>query len=879
MGEFRYHNQEIADANSSDGAMNGDEEESSLLSEEEPDEHGDDRAHLPGVTGDQGLESYYSMNATKQLRAQRPNSSAELQRYISQKRYEEYDSGLDVTRRSDSNLTNSEHYRRKREAALLTKSLSKNDPVTLQSERNIQPRAEENLARSETYRGQQTDVLLTNTSSGINPMIAQSGRNDNENQLKSSDDVSDISSSSVEEEQEDDHNDEKAGSPVGRVINLSGPNLSGADVICNRSGMNRQVTRSDVANRLAMSSRFSKSGSVHSAFQRQPLTSSYGFSAMYEDAASRRSGSSAGASGPWSSRGISVPPNSGGQLHSRPSSDGGNNSNTSPYYDYAGGWLRLRPQNHAQYDQTRRDSLPSNSTSTPKLRSMNMMKRSSSSSQHSPVRHDYNEQYVAVLGTTDEEDNKIETTEDPQEETDSIHDFEGTQNSNLKNDDNSMGEIQDGVANENDDNPGNGPHPFSNGNDPTPPLRPTGVPRSTSNSIDTATQWASPDSKFERYACRVDHSQGDKAIEIPLFLFERPHMRAFHFAWMSFFVAFFTWFAISPLLKEIKKSLGLTHREVFISNVFSSAGTVVCRIVIGPLCDRFGARWVMATTLIIAAIPVMATGLVNNAVELSILRLITGVAGASFVTCQYWTSSMFSREIAGTANSLAAGWGNLGGGVTNIVMGSALFPLFKVIYGENSDGGEKEDAADRAWRIVCIVPAVLSFVMAYIILKYSDDSPKGNYMKMKRLGLIRDVQAMKALREAARDYNTWLLFIHYGCCFGVEVTMTAAAALYFSEEFLLSTESAAAIASIFGWLNLFARGLGGFTSDILNVIGGMRGRFIWHALTLILEGIFLLAFGRVNTLGGAIATMVILSLFVQCAEVSFVWNHIFKAIV
>ena len=303
------------------------------------------------------------------------------------------------------------------------------------------------------------------------------------------------------------------------------------------------------------------------------------------------------------------------------------------------------------------------------------------------------------------------------------------------------------------------------------------------------------------------------------------------------------------------------------SNVFSSAGTVICRVIVGPLCDRFGARWVMALTLVISSIPVMATGLVNNAVELCILRLITGIAGSSFVTCQYWTSSMFSREIAGTANSLAAGWGNLGGGVTNIVMGSALFPLFKLIYGE-SGLQDDEDVSSRAWRTVCIAPAILSFSMAFFIIKYSDDSPKGNYMKLKRLGLMPKVEAVKALKEASRNYNTWILFIQYGMCFGIEVTMTAGAALYFSEEFKQSTESAAALASIFGWLNLFARGLGGFISDIMNVKLGMRGRLMWHIFLLILEGIFVLAFGYVRTMGGAICIMVCFSLFVQCAEVS-----------
>lgn len=382
------------------------------------------------------------------------------------------------------------------------------------------------------------------------------------------------------------------------------------------------------------------------------------------------------------------------------------------------------------------------------------------------------------------------------------------------------------------------------------------------------TQWASPDSKYERYACRVDQNQGDKSVEIPLFVFQRPHMRAFHFAWISFFVAFFTWFAISPLLPEIKASLNLSHREIWMSNIFSSAGTVICRVIVGPLNDRFGARWVMATTLVVSSIPVMATGLVNSSAELSILRLITGIAGSSFVTCQYWTSCMFTREVAGTANSLVAGWGNLGGGVTQIVMGSVLFPLFKLIYKES--GKDESDAATRAWRVVCVIPAILSFITAILIIRYSDDSPKGNYKKLRRQGQMYDIEAKNALKAAASNINTWLLAFHYGCCFGAEVTMTAGATLYFSDEFQQKTESAAALASIFGWMNLFARGMGGFVSDIMNAKYGMKGRLYWQFATVIFEGFFLLAFAYANTLGTALCTMIFFSLFVQSSEVSVV---------
>jgi NNP family nitrate/nitrite transporter-like MFS transporter len=388
------------------------------------------------------------------------------------------------------------------------------------------------------------------------------------------------------------------------------------------------------------------------------------------------------------------------------------------------------------------------------------------------------------------------------------------------------------------------------------------------------------DSKYETYAILVDPEQDDRAVEIALYTATRPHMRGFHVAWMAFFVAFFTWFAITPLLSEVAISLDLTREEIWTSSVLAVAGSTMTRIMIGPMNDIYGARWTMSATLLFIAIPTMIAGaVIHNATGLYVIRLLIGVAGSTFVTCQFWTSSMFTAEVAGTANSLAAGWGNLGGGVAQIVMGTLLFPLFKVIYGgegssssrrgafaDDDEPAEYDRAADLAWRTVMAFPGFFCIIMAYVCIRYADDCPKGNFRKRKHRGLMATESALDALQRGASHWNTWLLFVQYGCCFGVEITMTNAAALYFKDEFGLSTESAAAIASIFGWMNLFARGIGGFLSDMTSATYGMRGRLWIQTATLIAEGTLVCIFSTTHTLGMAIFVMVIFSIFVQAAE-------------
>lgn len=169
---------------------------------------------------------------------------------------------------------------------------------------------------------------------------------------------------------------------------------------------------------------------------------------------------------------------------------------------------------------------------------------------------------------------------------------------------------------------------------------------------------------------------------------------------------------------------------------------------------------------------------------------------------------MFTKKWVGTANATVGGWGNLGGGVTQILVGSILFPLFRSIYDGDSE---------KAWRTVCAFPAAIGVITAFCVMKLSDDSPRGNYSKLKKTDQMGHVNVAEAYRKGIMNFNTWLLFVQYACCFGVEITMNNGAALYFKEQFGLSTESAAAIASIFGWMNLFARALGGYFSDKVNV--------------------------------------------------------------
>ena len=176
-------------------------------------------------------------------------------------------------------------------------------------------------------------------------------------------------------------------------------------------------------------------------------------------------------------------------------------------------------------------------------------------------------------------------------------------------------------------------------------------------------------------AIEVDHL--NRATEIKLCSFKRPHMRGFWCATMGFFTAFVGWFAFAPLMPTIKDVLGIEKSEIYTANICAVSATIAARVVIGPMCDMLGPRRLMAGLLLIAAAPVACGAFVNNATGLILDRFFISFAGATFVPCQFWTMQMFAPQISGTANAMAGGWGNLGGGFVQAFI-PGVFELFKV---------------------------------------------------------------------------------------------------------------------------------------------------------------------------------------------------------
>jgi len=181
----------------------------------------------------------------------------------------------------------------------------------------------------------------------------------------------------------------------------------------------------------------------------------------------------------------------------------------------------------------------------------------------------------------------------------------------------------------------------------------------------------------------------------------------------------------SPVLSEREKyrpevlpkcvCTGGTHCKSTLANagVASVGSTIFVRVALGTLLERFGPVNVQSSLLCFGAFWVALAATISAEWNYILIRFFIGCAGATFVTNQFWCSLMFAPNVVGTANATAAGWGNLGGGVTQIFMIAVLFNPFV-------DAGMSENTA---WRVAMQIPACAFLLCALGLKVFCQDTP------------------------------------------------------------------------------------------------------------------------------------------------------------
>jgi NNP family nitrate/nitrite transporter-like MFS transporter len=387
-------------------------------------------------------------------------------------------------------------------------------------------------------------------------------------------------------------------------------------------------------------------------------------------------------------------------------------------------------------------------------------------------------------------------------------------------------------------------------------------------------------------------------------------------------------YAFPPLLTvTIKADLNMSQTDIANSNIISLVATygfidaqsyqqtfltfysLIVRVVAGPMCDAIGPRYTFAACLLAGSIPTALAGAVYNVNGLLALRFFIGILGGSFVPCQVWSTGFFDKNVVGTANALAGGWGNSGGGITYFVM-PAIF---------DSLVARQHLTPHVAWRVAFVVPFILIVSTACLMLLLCPDTPTGKWSE-RHLHVQQNLQAHgvtakfvdvpggitdkntssdgvatptdddRKIRQeneiatAKHNYDheaqmpeqdmldeargevivkptlkeainviftpqTLVVASCYFCSFGAELAINSVLGSYYLKNFPpLGQTGTGNWAAMFGLLNIVFRPLGGLISDLIyRRTHSVWAKKIWlHSLALV-TGAFLIAIGVSNS--------------------------------
>jgi NNP family nitrate/nitrite transporter-like MFS transporter len=321
----------------------------------------------------------------------------------------------------------------------------------------------------------------------------------------------------------------------------------------------------------------------------------------------------------------------------------------------------------------------------------------------------------------------------------------------------------------------------------------------------------------------------------------QPHMRTFWAATIGFFCTFFSCFAPGALGVYYKRSradggLELDGQTLSDAGAFAVTGTILMRVLAGPMCDTFGARWTFIILLLIGIPGMIIFATAQGGATFMLGRIIIGLSLATFVTCQVWCSQFFDRSIVGKVNATAGGWGNLGGGITLLTM-PYIMEFFLSVTGSN---------IGASWRLCMLVPIFMHLGSAFFIWT-GRDLPDGSYKQLENAGVKQKSKgAGNVAKLGFSNTNALIMLVTYGLCFGVELCMNNKLVPYFTRYYGMRPTTAGPLGACFSLMNLAARSWGGMLSDILAKKYGIRGRIwgMWVIQTI--EGFFCILMGLVT---------------------------------
>ncbi len=260
-------------------------------------------------------------------------------------------------------------------------------------------------------------------------------------------------------------------------------------------------------------------------------------------------------------------------------------------------------------------------------------------------------------------------------------------------------------------------------------------------------------------------------------------------AFLYFDISFMVWVVLGPLSLYLTKDLGLSIEEKFGVVAIPILAGALLRIPLGMAADHIGPKRTGQLGQLIVAAGLAYAWLfgLHSKLEVEILGMVLGVAGASFAVALPQASRWYPPRLQGVVMGIA-GAGNMG-----VVLDSLLVPWLAETFG---------------WQAVfgfLLIPVGIVFLLYSWLAKDAPD-PRASV-------------TLKHYFAVLSDADTWWFMFFYSVTFGGFVGLGNALPLYFTNWYHASGIAAGMMVALVVFAGSMFRPVGGWVADR---IGGIR---------------------------------------------------------
>lgn len=320
----------------------------------------------------------------------------------------------------------------------------------------------------------------------------------------------------------------------------------------------------------------------------------------------------------------------------------------------------------------------------------------------------------------------------------------------------------------------------------------------------------------------------------PILTIKRPHSRAFYLSLFGLILSFCGIFNFNSIYLL---HYNISNDDIRIDNIILFGSAMISRFLISLISDKYGIRITYSILLLVTAlIGILKILVIEYSTVSKVLTGFYGILGCSFVLSETWVVIMFDVSILGLVTGIIGGFGNFG----SVIVFLVNYNLSNIYY--------------------CNWIYILMIILSYIIYKYADDCPYGNFNEIIKeynnsnhnnldntidshysndndINLEIIVNDIKYnIDKKCINIKIFALSLIYLYSFGLEMTL-------YSNIFILteyehkSKKDKILIIFYFSILNIICRPLGGYISDIqykyFKIIGKIKIMILFQICNIV----------------------------------------------